>query len=106
MLFRSIALEGTETARWLQSHRIGVVLPSLDAVEAFLLRLDAPRYAQLKAASAAVPQSAFVADERDSTRLLEALRRAQLRHRNKRSRPARRALDLPPAGEPRHDASM
>ena len=54
-----IALAGTETASWLQRHGIGVVLRSLDEFEEFLLQLDPARYARLKAASGAVPPSAF-----------------------------------------------
>ena len=101
-----IAIEGTETARWLQRHGIGVVLPSLDAFEIFLLQLGPERYAQLKAACAAVPQSAFMADDSDSGRLLEALRRAQTRHAQKRSASATRGLDHRDAGEARDDAVM
>ena len=46
-----IALEGTETARWLRHRGIGVVLPSLEAFDDFLCGLTLERYAQLKAAS-------------------------------------------------------
>jgi succinoglycan biosynthesis protein ExoL len=99
-----IAIEGTETARWLQRHGIGVVLPHLDAFETFLLQLGRERYAQLKAASAAVPQSAFMADESDNTRLIEALRRAQTRRAHKRSASFPRALGLRRPGRARDDA--
>jgi hypothetical protein len=101
-----IAIDGTETARWLQRHGIGVVLPALDTFETFLLQLGHERFAQLKAASAAVPQSAFMADDRDSARLLEALRRAQTRHAHKRSRSSARVLGLRRPGEARNDAVM
>lgn len=74
-----IAIDGTETAAWLRHHDIGVVLRSLDAFEGFLLGLSPERYAKFKAASLAVPQSTFVADDRDSARLLDALRRAHTR---------------------------
>ncbi|HVA13792.1 MAG TPA: glycosyl transferase family 1 [Stellaceae bacterium] len=72
-----IALNQTETARWLKAHGIGVVLGSADrALEAFLLQLTPACYDELKQASRAVPRSAFIADDRDSARLLEALRKA------------------------------
>jgi hypothetical protein len=100
-----IALEGTETASWLRCHGIGVVLRSLDAFEEFLLQLDHERYAQLKTASGAVPQSAFIADDRDSARLLEALRRAETRHARRRPRPSARELAIGRSQEPR-DAAM
>jgi hypothetical protein len=89
-----IAMDGTETTNWIRRHGIGVVLHSLDGFEKFLLQLSPERYAQLKAASSAVPRSAFIADDRDSVRLLEALHRAQTRHVHARSRPFTRALDL------------
>jgi len=88
-----IALEGTETAAWLKRHGIGVVLDSLAAFEDFLLHLTPERYAQLKAACLAVPQSDFIAGEDDSARLLEALRRAQARHLHG-ARPTAGGLDL------------
>jgi hypothetical protein len=100
-----IAIEGTETASWLQRHGIGVVLHSLDKFEEFLLHLDDGRYAQLKAASCAVPQSAFTADERDSAQLLEVLRRAIGRHARRSSRVSMREHDLGHNREPR-DAAM
>jgi len=100
-----IAIEGTETASWLQRHGIGVVLGSLDEFEEFLLQLDDGRYAQFKAASCAVPQSAFTADERDSAQLLEVLRRAQARHARRWLRASARERDIGRAEEPR-DAAM
>jgi hypothetical protein len=101
-----IAIEGTETAGWLQRHGVGVVLRSLDAFEEFLLGLSPARYAQLKAASHAVPQSAFVADDRDSARLLEALQRARLRRAQPLSRISRPERGLPRTGAARDDAAM
>lgn len=81
-----IAIEGTETADWLQRHGVGVVLRSLDAFEKFLLQLSPEHYAQLKTASTAVPQGAFIADDRDSARLLEALHRARTQRAQRRLR--------------------
>jgi len=89
-----ITIDGTETANWIRRHGIGIVLHSLDGFEKFLLHLSPERYAQLKAASGAVPRSAFIADDRDSVRLLEALRRAQARHVHKPSNSSTRVLDL------------
>jgi succinoglycan biosynthesis protein ExoL len=74
-----IAIDGTETARWLKEHGIGVVLGSTDDLEGFLTALTPARYAVLKAASVAAPRNTFVADERDCRRLLDALRHAQAR---------------------------
>jgi hypothetical protein len=68
-----IAIDGTETARWLKEHGIGVVLRSIEDLEGFLSALGPAQYAALKAASVAAPRNAFVADEHDSRRLLEAL---------------------------------
>lgn len=101
-----IAIAGTETARWVQRHGIGVVLPALDAVEEFLLQLNPGRYGRFKVASRAVPQSAFVADDRDSTTLLEALHRAHARHARKRSPSSRRVLDVLHTERPRRDVTM
>ncbi len=71
-----IALDQTETARWLKALGIGAVLGSTDrALEAFLLQLTPTRYEELKQASRAAPRSAFTADDRDSVRLLNALRK-------------------------------
>lgn len=101
-----VAVDGTETASWLRRHGFGVVLSSLDAFEKFLIELTPERYAQLKAASAAVSQGAFVANERDSARLLEALRRAQARHEQKRSLPFTRTLGLRRASAAGRDVSV
>lgn len=75
-----IALDGTETARWLKEHNIGVVLRSVDDFEGFLAALSPVQYASLKAASMAAPRNAFIADEGDCRRLLDALHHAQARH--------------------------
>jgi hypothetical protein len=89
-----IALEGTETADWLQRHNVGVVLRSLAAFEEFVLQLGPERYAELKSAARVVPQSAFVAGDRDNVRLWDALRRARARHARRLSRFSTAELDL------------
>ena len=101
-----IAIEGTETAAWLQRHGVGVVLRSLDKFEEFLLGLSPAGYAKLKAASRAVPQSAFIADDRDSARLMEALQRAQLRRTQQLSRISRPERGLRRADAARDDATI
>jgi hypothetical protein len=75
-----IAVEGTETARWLKRYGIGMVLRSLDDLEGFLTALDPAHYDALKAASADAPRNAFVADDRDCRQLLDALYDTCARH--------------------------
>ncbi|HWE74834.1 MAG TPA: glycosyltransferase [Stellaceae bacterium] len=75
-----IAIDGTETARWLQQHGIGVILRSLDDLEEFLTTLDPLQYEALKTASATAPRNAFVASNQDCRRLLDALHGARARH--------------------------
>ena len=93
-----IALDGTETARWLKEHGIGVVLRSVDAFQEFLATLSSSQYAQLKATSAAAPRNAFIADDQDSYRLLDALRRAQARHLRREARAPAQEIDLQRTG--------
>jgi len=100
-----VAIDGTETAAWLQRHGVGVVLPALDALEEFLLRLSPQSYLQLKEASRTAPQSAFLADDRDSARLLGALDRAHTRRVNGASR-STAELDFQRAGTVPDDTAM
>lgn len=101
-----IALDGTETARWLRALGIGVVLSSLGDLEEFLLALTLQRYAQLKAASDAAPRNAFIADDSDCRRLLDALRRGRARRTPSRAHPPTIDLDLRRAGKARDDAAI
>jgi hypothetical protein len=100
-----ITLGGTETAAWVQRCGIGVVLPSLDEFEEFLLRLNPESYAPLKQRSRAAPQNAFLAGDRDNARLLDALHRACIRRANRSSR-AMPEPDLGRAGPVPDDAVM
>lgn len=70
-----IALTGTETAQWLKCLGIGAFLESTDDLEAFLTSLTPARYQALKEESCAASGSAFIADEQDCARLLDALRK-------------------------------
>jgi hypothetical protein len=75
-----IAVDGTETARWLKRHGIGAALRSLDDLEGFLAALNPAQYDELKAASADAPRDAFVASDQDCRQLLDALHGAHARH--------------------------
>lgn len=101
-----IALPGTETAHWLERRGLGVVLDPVEALESFLVGLTAEGYAVLQARSEAAPIGDFVADDRDSQRLLGALARAATRRRGTRARRRSVELDLRQAGETRDDAAM
>jgi succinoglycan biosynthesis protein ExoL len=101
-----IALDGTETARWLTRLGIGVVLQSVAELDGFFSGLTPDRYTHLKAASCAAPRTSFVADDRDSARLLDALRRARTRRARGPSGASALELDLRNAGEPRDDSAM
>jgi hypothetical protein len=54
-----IAVEGVETARWLQDRAVGVVLsqPLTDSLEAFLRECGEPRYEPLRQAARALDKS-------------------------------------------------
>jgi succinoglycan biosynthesis protein ExoL len=101
-----IALDNTETARWLRRAGIGVQLASGEALEAFLSALTPAHYGDLKRASRAAPRDAFIADERDCARLLDALGRASVHRTSPVSRLPAIELDLRQAGEARDDAAM
>lgn len=65
-----IALETVETGAWLSRHGAGVVMRDpLREVPRLLETLDAPGYARLVAASAAVPRDAVVMDADECRRL-------------------------------------
>jgi len=99
-----IAIEGTETARWLRQRGVGVVLPALEAFDEFLGGLTSERYAQLKAASEAAPESAFIAGEGDCRRLLDAVHRGKLRRLRQARRSGDRGFALATVAETRDDA--
>ncbi len=101
-----IAVEGTETARWLRCQGIGVVLSSLSGLEDFLRGLTPERYAQLKAASQAAPRSAFIAGEEDCRQLLDSLHQARKRHTRQVSRSADRKVDLTSPAATGDDAAL
>jgi succinoglycan biosynthesis protein ExoL len=57
----SIALAGTETARWLENRAAGVILQNAEEdLEAFITTLTPARYAELKRAAAAIPTTDLV----------------------------------------------
>lgn len=101
-----IAIDGTETARWLRDLGIGVVLGSLADLEEFLLKLTPQRYAQLKAASDAAPRNAFIADDSDCQRLHDALRRARARRMHSRAQVPAVDQDLRRVRKARDDAAI
>lgn len=70
-----IALDGVETARWIQSRGIGVTLHGdLDeALERMLRAMTVDRYEALRGALAATPRSDFVACPDDAASMLAAL---------------------------------
>jgi succinoglycan biosynthesis protein ExoL len=68
-----IALAGVQTGRYLAEHGFGVRLGDPGELEAFLEALTPDAYAVLRQQLDAVPTSAFVADEGDCARLVEAL---------------------------------
>ncbi|HEY8614647.1 glycosyltransferase [Phenylobacterium sp.] len=68
-----IALAGVETGRYLANRGFGVRLEDPRDVEAFLERLTPAAYAALRAQLDAVPADAFVVDEGDCRRLVNAL---------------------------------
>ena len=76
-----IALNGTETARWLGRLGIGVCIDNLDGFDEFLCALTASHYDELRHASEAVPKSAFVAGMNDCDVLRDALQGAIARRR-------------------------
>ncbi len=68
-----IALAHVQTGRFLAERGFGVRLAAPQELEAFLEALTAERYAGLRAELDAVPAAAFVADEADCRRLVDAL---------------------------------
>ena len=71
-----IALREVQTGRWLAAHDAGLLLESGDPATALLARLralDAPAYARLRGAVAAIPRAALIADNSDCAALVAAL---------------------------------
>lgn len=71
-----IALSAVQTGRWLADRGAGLLLGPEDPVTqvlSLLQTLDAPTYARLRAAVAAIPRDDLVADRRDCAALVEAL---------------------------------
>ncbi|WP_334164273.1 glycosyltransferase [Phenylobacterium sp.] len=68
-----IALAGVQTGRWLAERGFGVRLADPSELEGFLERLAPDAYVRLRAELDAVPADAFVADEGDCRRLVDAL---------------------------------
>lgn len=70
----SLALAGTETAKWLERLGIGVVFDDPGAqLETFLDGLTQSSYMQMKAACRRAPRDAFAADQADCARLRRQL---------------------------------
>ena len=101
-----VALATTETSRWLRRIGIGVHLEDDAAVEEFLLGMTEARYAALAQASRAAPADAFLADEGDSARLLDALRSVTVSCAVSRRAPMPIELDIGHGPEPRDDAAV
>jgi succinoglycan biosynthesis protein ExoL len=76
-----IARSGTETARWIERHGIGVALrdPNKE-LEPFLEALTADRFIEMQSTCAAADRSLFVAGEDDIEALSGALRAAACHH--------------------------
>ena len=68
-----IALSDVQTGRWLAERGFGVRLTDPAELEGFLERLTPEGYGRLRAELDAVPAGAFVADEGDCRRLVDAL---------------------------------
>jgi succinoglycan biosynthesis protein ExoL len=69
-----LALTATETGRWLKRLGLGVLINSTGReLEEFFRHLTPARYNELKQASYSAPRNAFIADDRDVVRLLDAL---------------------------------
>jgi succinoglycan biosynthesis protein ExoL len=68
-----IALAGVQTGRYLAERGFGVRLDDPSELEGFLDRLTPSGHAHLRAQLDAVPREAFVADQDDCRRLVEAL---------------------------------
>lgn len=68
-----IALSEVQTGRWLAERGFGVRLSDPAELEGFLERLTPDAYARLCAELDAAPAQAFVADEEDCRRLVDAL---------------------------------
>ncbi len=96
----TLAIEGTETARWLRSNGLGVILHDPEAeLETFFENLTRERYLALKAQARLAPRSLFLAGDEDRDRL-RALLLAAAGH-GAVSRPESRvapAIPLPEAG--------
>ena len=75
-----LALDRTETGRWLKMHGLGHVLKSAGELTEFFENLTAGRYGELKRASMNAPRDAFIADQCDCQHLVEALARTPAPH--------------------------
>jgi succinoglycan biosynthesis protein ExoL len=71
-----IAMEGTETARFLRERNIGIVLPepSADALHRALDGMDARRFRSLQASVRAQDRKTWACDRDDCRKLVERLR--------------------------------
>jgi hypothetical protein len=69
-----IALAGVETGRWLAQRNAGLLLgETLAGLDALLAGLEATEYGRMRAAVAAIPRDALIADRRGCTALMRAV---------------------------------
>ena len=77
----SIALDGVETAAWLQARQAGLVLkePLEETLVAAMAAMTPDRYLELRRAAEAIPRAAVLAEEAECRAMLERLASARCR---------------------------
>ncbi|PSC03115.1 hypothetical protein SLNSH_20505 [Alsobacter soli] len=77
----SIALDGVETAAWLQARQAGLMLkePLEETLIAAMAGMTPDRYQELRRGAEAIPRAAVLADEAECRRMLERLASARRR---------------------------